>query len=77
MDLGQRNAAARRVFFVDATGKDRGLAFEAGMVQQQPGQLCAGVSCDSYNRGLYCSFMIPASSLVVLPLRLPGAGQDR
>ena len=53
MDFGKRNAAARFIFGVDATGKDWGRALETGMVQQQAGQFCAGVACYSYHCGLY------------------------
>ena len=52
MNFGERNSAARRIFFVDAAGKDGGLALEAGMMEQQPGQFGAGVPGNSYNSGL-------------------------
>ncbi len=53
MNLGQRNAAARDVLCVHAPGKDRRLAFQAGMAQQQPGQLRAGVPGHSHHCCLY------------------------
>ena len=40
---------------VYAAGKDGGLALEAGMMQQQPGQFRAGVPGNSYQRGLNSS----------------------
>jgi hypothetical protein len=53
MNLGQRNAAARRIFGLHAPGKDRGLALEARMAQQEPGQLRARVSRHSHNCRLH------------------------
>ena len=50
MDFGQGNAAARSVFFIHAPGKDRRRAIQAGMMQQQPGQLGARVPRNSHNR---------------------------
>ena len=53
MNLGQRNAAARRILVVDTPGKNWGRALKARMMQQQPRQLRARVSGHSHYRGLY------------------------
>ncbi len=52
MNFDERNAAARRILGVDTSRKDRRRAFEARMVQQQPGQFGARVARHTDNRSL-------------------------
>src|SRR5258707_13196896 len=52
MNLCKRNSAVSCVFLVHAASKHRWRVFEARMMQQQPSQLCTGVSGYSNNGGL-------------------------
>src|ERR1019366_9771907 len=63
MDLGKWNPTAGYVLFIDAAGKERRRALEAGMSQQEPGQLGAGVSCNSHN---CCFYRFGHDSSIVL-----------
>ncbi len=52
VNLTERHTAARRIFSFHATGENGGRAFESRMVQQEPGQFRACVSCHPHDRCL-------------------------